>query len=87
MKEKIKEWLIKKGVMGDLFPGLFDLPALWRINAKRCRGFNIIFCWIYPVAIFFMVPFTLLGLICAVLSYEDKEKEEKNLKRYYTEVS
>jgi hypothetical protein len=72
--------------MGTIFPTLFDLPAMWKLNATRCKGFNLIFLWMYPIVVFCLVLPTVFGLIEAALSFEDSKKEEKRLRVYYTEV-
>jgi hypothetical protein len=73
---KMKQWLIDRGVMGGIFPSLFDLPALWKINSTRFRGFNIVFFPFYFVFVFMALPYTVFCLIEGILGGPRSKKEQ-----------
>ena len=50
--------------IGGLFPTLFDMPELWRLNSTRMGGrFNFVFCWLYIVLLPPMLFFTFLCIV------------------------
>jgi hypothetical protein len=54
---------------GGIFPTLFNMGEMWRINSARCGGkFNLFFFWMYPIAAAFMLPFTLLCFLEVLLT-------------------
>jgi hypothetical protein len=63
--------------MGGLFPTIFNLPEMWRLNSNRANGrFNLIFFWGYLIMLLALIPFTVLCLI----EYLFISKEQKNNK-------
>lgn len=57
---------------GGLFPTVFDMPLMWRLNQSRCGGrFNLLFFWMYPALAVFLAPYTVLCLIQAALKADD----------------
>lgn len=68
--KRFYDWCVKYGVAGGLFPTLFDFPELWRLNATRFPGFNIVFCWFYVLSLMFFIPFTILCLMEGFLKWK-----------------
>lgn len=59
--------------IGGIFPTLFDIPDMWRLNSTRCSGkLNLYFFWLYPIAVVFLIPFTILCFIEIVLTTNSK---------------
>lgn len=57
---------------GGLFPTVFDIGEMWRLNQSRCGGrFNLFFFWMYPALAVFLAPYTVLCLIQAALKADD----------------
>ncbi len=52
-----------------IFPTLFDIPEVWRLNSNRCGGrFNLIFFWLYPLAVPVLLVPTVLTLVETLLT-------------------
>jgi hypothetical protein len=57
-------WLEKYKVKGGLFPGVFDIVELWKLNSSRCEGyFNKIFFLAYIPVFICVIPYTMLCLL------------------------
>ena len=69
------DWCVKHKAAQCLFPTLIDLPEMWRLNAKRFPGFNLVFCWAYLVLLPLLVPYTALVLVEAVLKWKFGREE------------
>jgi hypothetical protein len=83
--ENMNDWLIRKELVGDYFPTLFDLPLLLKLNATRCRWFNWVFSWMYFILIPVLALITCLKLMEALLPKEPSpEKTQKIRDRYYS---
>ena len=63
--------------IGGIFPTIFDLPEMWKINSTRCGGkFNLLFWWIYVISAPFLAFY---GILCLFEKlFEKKENNGKN---------
>ena len=65
--------------IGEDFPTIFNLGEIWRINTKlHGKWYNWIILWTYPIAIPFLLFYTILCLIgYAATNKENRERMRK----------
>jgi len=67
--QKVNDWLIQYGAKGDLLPTIFDMAEMWKLNATRFNGFNLVFWWVYILVSPIILMWTFFGLIEAAFRW------------------
>lgn len=58
---------------GGLFPTVFNIGEMWRLNQSRYAGwFNLLFFWMYPLVAIFLVPYTVMCLLHMTFKSDDQ---------------